>query len=155
MMLVHELDTAECAALLQRTTLGRLGCALHDQPYVVPIFFSYDADLNCVYGFSGIGQKVIWMRENPNVCLEVEDIDDKSHWTTVVLVGRYQEIHEDPRESEARQRAARLFQKRHQWWLPGAAQVDAKPREHAVMFRIAIQQMSGRRADRQDHRAWF
>jgi nitroimidazol reductase NimA-like FMN-containing flavoprotein (pyridoxamine 5'-phosphate oxidase superfamily) len=154
-MLVHELDSTECVALLQRTTLGRLACSHRDQPYVVPILFSYDADLKCVYGFSPIGQKVRWMRENPKVCLEVEDIDDRNHWKTVVVVGRYHEIHEEPREAAARRRAERLFQQRHEWWLPGAAKVDSKPWERAVMFRIAIEQMSGRRADRQEHRAWF
>ena len=36
------------------------------------------------------------MRENPKVCLEVEEIGDKSHWTTVLVIGRYEEIHQDP-----------------------------------------------------------
>jgi nitroimidazol reductase NimA-like FMN-containing flavoprotein (pyridoxamine 5'-phosphate oxidase superfamily) len=154
-MLVHELAPRECAALLQRTTLGRLACAHHDQPYVVPVFLSFDAHRHCLYGFSAIGQKVEWMRQNPKVCVEVEDIEDRTHWTTVVVMGRYEEIHENPGEAEARHRAERLFGERHEWWLPGAAKVDSKPRQHAVMFRIAIDQMTGRRADRRDHRAWF
>jgi nitroimidazol reductase NimA-like FMN-containing flavoprotein (pyridoxamine 5'-phosphate oxidase superfamily) len=152
-MLIHELTTAECAAVLQRTSLGRLGCARFDQPYVVPIYFSYDTDRNCLYGFSSIGQKVEWMRDNPKVCLEVDEIEDRRHWKTVVVIGRYQEIHEDPREAEARRRAERLLGERHEWWLPGAAMVDSKPRPPAVMFRIGIEQMTGRRADRHDRRA--
>ena len=34
------------------------------------------------------------MRENPKVSLEVEEIEDKNSWTTVVVFGRYQEIHQ-------------------------------------------------------------
>jgi nitroimidazol reductase NimA-like FMN-containing flavoprotein (pyridoxamine 5'-phosphate oxidase superfamily) len=154
-MLIHELDTAECAELLQRTTLGRLGCSRDDQPYVVPIYFSYDTDLHCLYGFSAIGQKVNWMRQNPKVCVEVDEIEDKNHWKSVVVIGRYEEIHQDVQETEARRRAERLFQERNKWWLPGAAAVSSKPREHAVMFRITIDRVTGRHADREDVRAWF
>lgn len=48
-----------------------------DQPYVVPIHLSLDAERSCVYAFSTVGQKILWMRENPQVCLEVEEIRDK------------------------------------------------------------------------------
>jgi nitroimidazol reductase NimA-like FMN-containing flavoprotein (pyridoxamine 5'-phosphate oxidase superfamily) len=154
-MIVHELDTTQCAAVLQRTTLGRLGCSRDDEPYVVPIYFSYDIDMHCLYSFSSIGQKVTWMRQNPKVCLEVDEIDDKNHWRSVVVVGRYEEIHDNPLQADARRRAERLFQERHNWWLPGAATVSTKRREHTVMFRIAIERLTGRQADRQDRRAWF
>ena len=93
-MLIHELSPNECAEVLGRIDLGRLGCARFDQPYIVPIHFSFDAERNCVYAFSTIGQKIEWMRENPKVCLEVDEIDDKNHWTTVLVTGRYEEIHQ-------------------------------------------------------------
>jgi nitroimidazol reductase NimA-like FMN-containing flavoprotein (pyridoxamine 5'-phosphate oxidase superfamily) len=73
----------------------------------------------------------------------------------VVVVGRYEEIHDNPLQADARRRAERLFQERHNWWLPGAATVSSKRREHTVMFRIAIERLTGRQADRQDRRAWF
>ena len=154
-MLVHELNTAECTALLQRTALGRLGCSHFDQPYIVPIFLSYDREQNCFYGFSAIGQKIEWMRQNPKVCVEVDDIDDQKHWKTVVVLGRYEEIQTDSRGAEARRRAELLFQERHEWWLPAAATVTSKRREHAVLFRITIEQVTGLRADRSEHRNLF
>ena len=61
------------------------------QPDVVPIYFSFDREELCVYAFSTVGQKIEWMRNNPKVCLEVEDITDKDHWTTVIVIGRYAE----------------------------------------------------------------
>ena len=82
-MLVHELSATDCLEVLRRSDLGRLACAHNDQPYVVPIHFSFDAGRNCLYACSTVGQKIGWMRQNPKVCLEIEEFADKDHWTTV------------------------------------------------------------------------
>jgi nitroimidazol reductase NimA-like FMN-containing flavoprotein (pyridoxamine 5'-phosphate oxidase superfamily) len=148
-VLIQELDPRECADVLSRASLGRLGCARFDQPYIVPIHFSFDPTLQCVYAFSTIGQKIEWMRENPKVCLEVEEIGDKDHWTTVLAIGRYEEIHQAPEEAEARRRAEQLFQQRREWWLPGAAKVTSREPQHIVVYRIQIDRLSGRRAARE------
>jgi uncharacterized protein len=145
-MLIHELSRAECYAILQRNNLGRLGYAQFDQPFVVPIHFSFDAERRCIYGFSMVGEKVKCMRRNPRVCIEVDEVVDKDHWTTVVAVGRYREIHRDPREAWALRRAEQLFQERPEWWLPGAAKLGPKEHEHAVIYRISIDRLTGRRA---------
>ena len=86
-MLIHELTPAECRDVLWRAKLGRLACAKDDQPYVVPIQLSYDALSDALYAFSTVGQKIEWMRTNPKVCVEIEEITDKSHWTTVIVFG--------------------------------------------------------------------
>lgn len=148
-MLIHELTLEECGEILTRTQLGRLGCARYDQPYIVPIHFSFDAEHNCVYAFSTIGQKIEWMRENPKVCLEVEDLVDKDHWSTVLVIGRYEEIDKSPQEAEARHRAERLFMQRREWWLPGAAKLESGEHHHIVVYRIQIDRMTGRRAARE------
>ena len=144
-MLIHELSLDECAEVLGENHLGRLGCSRYDQPYIVPIYFSFDGERNCLYAFSTIGQKIEWMRENPKVCLEVDEIGDTSHWTTVLVIGRYEEI-QHPEESEARNRAMQLFRKRREWWFPGAAKVDSVEHPDVVVYRIQIDRLSGRRA---------
>src|SRR5262245_12017260 len=111
-MQIRELSTGQCLELLKRSTLGHLGCVRDHQPYVVPIHFSFDADRNCLYGFSAVGQKIVWMRENPYVCVEVPDITDKNHWTTVLIFGRYEELQDTPEHAGARQRMLNLFQER-------------------------------------------
>src|SRR5262249_37750915 len=70
-MLIHELTRTECTDILGRSSIGRLACSHFDQPYIVPISYSFDAEEDCVYGFSTVGQKILWMRENPKVCLAV------------------------------------------------------------------------------------
>ena|SRR5215204_3527482 len=145
-MLIHELTPTECADVLQSTSLGRLACAREDQPYVVPVHFSFDAERNCLYGFSTVGQKIRWMRDNPMVCVEVENVEEKNRWRTVVIFGRYQEIHDAPGEADARQRAEGLFRQRPDWWLPAAAKVGSRERHAVVVYRIQIDRMTGRRA---------
>jgi nitroimidazol reductase NimA-like FMN-containing flavoprotein (pyridoxamine 5'-phosphate oxidase superfamily) len=151
-MHVHELTPDECAALLGRNNFGRIGCAKDGQPYVVPIQFSYDGERQCVYSFSTVGQKIEWMRANPRVCLQVDEIDDKFRWTSVVVFGLYEEIHESPAEADARRRAESLFQQRPEWWQPAAAKVGSTERSAVVVFRITIERMTGRRAARRTAR---
>ena len=41
-MRIISMSRQECSGLLQRVSIGRLACSLNDQPYVVPVAFSYD-----------------------------------------------------------------------------------------------------------------
>ena len=148
-MLIHELGRDECREVLGRSTLGRLACSRFDQPYVVPIHFSFDSERNCIYAFSTVGQKIQWMRENSKVCLEIEEVTDKDRWTTVLAFGRYEEIHQSPEESEARQRAEQLFLQRREWWLPAAGKLEGRERADVVVYRIQIDRLTGRRATRE------
>jgi nitroimidazol reductase NimA-like FMN-containing flavoprotein (pyridoxamine 5'-phosphate oxidase superfamily) len=148
-MVIHELTAAQCHDMLRRKNLGRLACSRDDQPYLVPIFFYFDVAERCVYSFSTVGQKIEWMRRNPKVCLEVDEISDPFHWTTLVVFGRYEELQGSKQESDARRRAHELFQQRRNWWLPAAGKVTGGE-EHgiAVVYRIRIEEMTGRRAAR-------
>jgi nitroimidazol reductase NimA-like FMN-containing flavoprotein (pyridoxamine 5'-phosphate oxidase superfamily) len=145
-MLIHELTHHQCAEVLARLEIGRLACSRLDQPYVVPIRFSYDGDRNCLYGFSSLGRKIEWMRENPKVCVEVEDIESNDRWTTLVIFGRYEEIDDSPELSGTRQRIWELFQQRPQWWFPAAAKIGSRERHAMVIYRIQIDRMTGRRS---------
>lgn len=148
-MLIHELADDQCTEVLRRTTFGRLACSRRDQPYLVPIHFAFDEASRCLYGFSGLGQKIHWMRDNPKVCVEVEEIESKDRWTTVLVFGRYEEIGDSPDEAATRQRIGALFQQRNEWWLPAAAKVGAREPYASVVYRIQIDRMTGRRARRQ------
>jgi len=150
-MTIHELTPAECREVLGLATVVRLACARDGQPYIVPVFLYFDAEDDCLYGFSTIGQKIDWMRANPRVCVEVERIVDKYHWSSVVVLGRYEEIGDTPNDSSARRRAKALFDLRPQWWLPATGKVPAGD-EHVtpIVYRIRIEKLSGRRAARPD-----
>ena len=148
-MLIHQLTDQQCRELLGRTHLARLACARDNQPHIVPIYFSYDAEANCLYSFSTVGRKIEWMRKNPKVCLELDEIVDQAHWTTVLVTGRYQELRSVQQDAPARARAQALFEQRAEWWLPAAAPLaTGEERDRGVFYRIQIDRVSGRRAAR-------
>ena len=148
-MRVSELTAAECEQVLARSDLGRLACSRHDQPYIVPIHFSFDPARKCLYAFSTVGQKIDWMRQNPKVCVEIEEVADKNHWTTVVAFGRYDEVGDSPEDAAARKAAEQLFSSRPEWWLPAAAKVGSSDHYAMVLYRIQIDRLTGRRASRE------
>ena len=85
-MEVNEMAAEECKVVLEHASLGRLGCSYENQPYVVPIYFAYDSGY--LYVFSTFGQKVKWMRANPKVCVQTDQIENQSEWISVVVNGR-------------------------------------------------------------------
>jgi uncharacterized protein len=148
-MLIHDLDFDECVQLLQRNAVGHLGCAKDGEPYVVPIHYSFDAGQHVIYAVSTVGQKIEWMRANPRVCLTVDEITDKNHWTTVVLTGSYEEL-DDADSGDAQKRSQRLLQQRKEWWLPAMAKHSPDAARKVVIFQIHIDRMTGRRSMRSD-----
>jgi nitroimidazol reductase NimA-like FMN-containing flavoprotein (pyridoxamine 5'-phosphate oxidase superfamily) len=142
-MQVSRLNDEQCRAVLQRASLARLGCAHQNQPYVIPIDVAYDNDH--LYVFSTAGQKIEWMRENPKVCVQVDEIARQGEWTSVVVNGTYQELPE-PQFTDERAQARKLLQRQQHWWLNAAAErQSSRPGRlmEPLFFRIKIESMSG------------
>jgi uncharacterized protein len=145
-MLIQSMTRQASNEVLERAKLGRLACAHEGQPYVTPILFAYTGDH--LYSFSTLGQKVEWMRANPLVCLEVEEITNREDWATVIVFGRYEELPDTPAYEAHRKRAYDLLQRRPAWWEPGYVRtvLDGKERPlEPVYFRISIGAISGHR----------
>ena len=88
----EEMSTDECLKLLTRSTVFRLAAARDNQPYIVPVFLVCDEAAEGLYGFTTLGQKVKWMRANPLVCVQVDEISAADRWMSVVVYGRYEEM---------------------------------------------------------------
>jgi uncharacterized protein len=93
-MLIQEMAKEENLSLLANMHLGRLGCAQGAQPYIAPFYFAYDS--NYLYGFSTVGQKIDWMRANPLVCVETDDLVSSDEWVSIIILGRYEELPDTP-----------------------------------------------------------
>lgn len=157
-MLIWEMTAKECQAALVRAGFGRLACARDNQPYVAPIYFVYEdqydnaGEAQHLYLFSTPGQKIEWMRANPHVCLEIDDVKDWGDWTSVVVFGRYEELADAPEHQRAREHAHALLEKRAMWWQPAAVAVahlahQIEPHTFTpVYYRIHIDRMTGHRA---------
>ena len=85
-MFIHEMTLDECRTALEKANVGRLACALDGQPYVVPINFAFDGTY--LYGFTTLGQKVEWMRANPLVCFEMDEVLCHNQWMSIIVCGR-------------------------------------------------------------------
>ena len=147
-MRIIPISQQECGELLQRVSIGRLACSLNDQPYVVPVAFSYEPD--CIFIFSTFGKKIEWMRKNPKVCLQADEIGNGSDWTSVVVTGTYLEL-SDPRYHTAQREHARerLAEQNSEWWripLSEARDRTLVSSMETVFFRIDIKSISGLRA---------
>jgi uncharacterized protein len=143
---VTAMTAKESWEALAKAGFGRLGCAREGQPYVVPIFFALGGDH--IYSFSMAGQKLDWMRDNPRVCLEIDDVKGWNDWMSVVASGRYQELSDTPDWHAERQRAHSLLEQRAMWWQPGSLPIigrTSRGEASPVFFRIIVERLSGHR----------
>ena len=104
-MVIREMSRKDCLRVLAGAKLARLACAHENQPYVVPVYLAYDDASGCLYGFTTPGQKVEWMRANPLVCVEVDEIAAHDRWVSVIAFGRYEELPETSASDAMRHRA--------------------------------------------------
>lgn len=135
--MITELGPKEAEELLREQRLGRLGCTVDNEPYVVPVNYLFGED-GCIYIHTLPGQKVNQLRSNPRACLQVDDIADDYNWRSVIAYGSYEEVTE---EEEREQRLAALF--RH---LPHLSPVESRMksgREQAILFRIRVDRITG------------
>jgi uncharacterized protein len=145
-MRIIAISQHECSELLKRLYIGRLGCALDNQPHIVPVYFSYEHD--SIYIFSTLGKKIEWMRQNPKVCLQIDEIVDRSDWLSVIVTGTYLELGGPQHASEKEHAQERLAQYSGWWRVPLAERREQTSdlSIESVFFRIDIQSMSGLRA---------
>src|SRR5207253_2445515 len=71
------------------------GCHAEGRTYVVPISYVYDGQ--AIYGYAFEGLKLRMMRQNPQVCFEIDRFemdsrDTMAGWQSVVVQGRFEEL---------------------------------------------------------------
>jgi hypothetical protein len=143
-MRILEMTEEECGTALEQVHFGRLACARGNQPYIVPINFSYDR--KHLYGITTLGQKIEWMRSNPLVCLEIDERTSHRYWVSVVVFGRYEELPDTPQYEHARAQALEVLQQQTMWWEPACVPIEKREQRSPIFYRIHIEQMTGRRA---------
>ncbi|HKO41824.1 MAG TPA: pyridoxamine 5'-phosphate oxidase family protein [Pyrinomonadaceae bacterium] len=137
----------ECIHALKKTKVGRLACARDNQPYLVPINFAFDGTY--LYGFTTLGQKIEWMRSNPLVCFEMDEVKGPNEWMSVIVFGRYEELPDQPKFQGARIQAHRYLQERIMWWEPAYISQQHRDLPHSlipIFYRIHIEKITGHRA---------
>ncbi|UXN66117.1 pyridoxamine 5'-phosphate oxidase family protein (plasmid) [Phyllobacterium sp. A18/5-2] len=143
-MIIKEMSQEETKALLERATLGRLACVNDAQPYIMPLSFAYHAVY--LYAFTTVGKKVEWMRANPKICVQFDEIAGSNRWQSVIVNGLFEELTNAPDHIDARNKAHELLSKKAEWWQP--AYVETIIRHVArplipVFFRVIILETTG------------
>jgi uncharacterized protein len=139
---IRELSRAEIDDLLHAHVVGRIGCHAGGLTYVVPVIYAYDGD--GFYVASIEGQKVRMMRENPEVCFEVDEYEAGS-WRSAIVQGSYEEL-----EGADAERAIALLAER----FGRSGDGRTAPRRHGqegvttVCFRIRVGDVTGRAVTR-------
>jgi uncharacterized protein len=142
MLKIEDIAPAEMHALLQRGSFGHLGCARDGRPYVLPMNYAYDGKE--LYFFTTEGMKTQFIAANPHVCLQVEEITDSTHWRSVMVIGRAEQL-TTPEET---QRAMQLISERNPSLTPAisATQLDTWGRAVGIaLYRITPELIDGRK----------
>ena len=148
-MLIQSMTWQASVELSARAKVGRLACAHEGQPYITPMSLTYEA--GWLSSFSTVGQKITWMRANPLVCVETEELVDGQNWATAIALWLGYTCRRNPARSQIPSDARlQLLQRRPMWWEPGYAKtvIDGKERSlESVYFRIqAFPRSPGTRA---------
>ena len=141
------LTPEEIEAVLRSDVIGRIGCRGDDRVYVVPITYAYDGE--AVYAHSAEGLKLAMMRRDPDVCFEVEHMDDLANWRSVIAWGRFEEL----RGEDAARGMQRLIDRLRPLMVSATAtpthglgeahRADVHAR-HATIYRIKLAEKTGR-----------
>src|ERR1700687_2225781 len=141
MLRVEDMTPADMHELLQRESFGHLGCARDGRPYVLPMNYAYDG--KDLFFFTTEGMKTQFIQANPQVCLQVEEITDSTHWRSVMVIGNAEQI----TGKEEMQQAMKLITERNPSLTPAisATQLDTWGRAVDIaLYRIKPEVMDGR-----------
>jgi uncharacterized protein len=141
MVKVGDMTPEEMQAMLDSASFGHLGCAREGRPYVVPMNYAYDAP--DVYFFTTEGMKTEYIEQNPNVCFQVEEVQDPTRWRSVVVIGRAERL----TLQDEMEHAMQLITRRNPTLTPAinATQIDAWGRSNTIaLYRIRPDIVDGR-----------
>jgi uncharacterized protein len=146
--MLGKLTEEQIEHMLHAQFVGRIGCYADHTVYVVPVTYVYDKGY--IYAHSKEGQKIKMMRKNPNICFQVDAMENMTNWRSVILWGEYEEL-----KTEKQQEAGmKILVERLAPFMAGetvkTSQHPAHPTEFvekplkAVVYRIKIAEKTGR-----------
>jgi hypothetical protein len=134
--MIKQMGEREARELLQKEVLARLGCNIDGTPYVLPINYIFEEDHAYVHSLPGL--KIDAMRNDPRVCIQVDEIKDPYHWRSVIAWGDFEEISD---EQQKEQVLAQMFRR-----LPHLTPVESRMAKNpvpSIVFCIRIDKITG------------
>lgn len=145
--MLGKLNHDQMLNVLASQALGRLACTDGTQPYIVPVTYTFDGKY--IYGQSNEGKKMKILRNNPNVCFEVDMMTDMANWQSVLVYGTFEELNNEAAVSAREKLFSRVYSLMTSSTIHGYEHevtdtVDDANRVKPVMYRIHIKSMTGR-----------
>ncbi len=141
------LNEQEIETFMVKQIVGRIGCHARGKTYVLPVSYVYHSPHIYIHLFEGL--KLEMMRENPEVCFEIDDTKNLSNWKSVICWGRFEEL----KDEKAKTDALELLRKRvlpvlssetmhftPEWPFPSSGQEMVK----GIFCRIEVREKTGR-----------
>jgi uncharacterized protein len=145
--MIGKLNHEQIEHVLIREMVGRLGFRSSERIHIVPVAFAYNNGR--IYAHSREGTKIKMMRKYPDVCFQVDSIDNLANWRSVILWGTFTELKKPVEQREAMQ----LIRDRltpfitsdstNPTHLSRAPHVVEKPKK-TIVYRINVTEESGR-----------
>jgi nitroimidazol reductase NimA-like FMN-containing flavoprotein (pyridoxamine 5'-phosphate oxidase superfamily) len=135
--------------IIRSCTVCRLGMAMDNVPYIIPLSFGYDGEAFYIHTALA-GRKIEFFESNPNVCLEFEHAvtlkpneSAACNWTfsfqSVIGSGIISEVNEPSAKSSALDLIMKQYSQ--QEWNFSDARVDA-----VRVWKISIASLSGKQS---------
>lgn len=145
--MLGKLTEMEVDTLLLGQSVGRIACTDGERPYITPVTYVYDGTY--ILGQTREGMKLNVLRQNANVCFEVDVMASMDNWRSVVISGIFQELNGEQAD-EARQylydHVLTLMTQSvvHHHEHEVTSVVDDSNRIKPIMYRIEIVSRTGR-----------
>lgn len=139
----RDLDPTECVAILERNRLGRLAFSRATEVDVQPVH--YVARGNWIFGRTSAGEKLSALERNWRVAFQVDEVTGTFDWSSVVVRGGFYVLSPDgnPTEAARWQQAVDALRT----FMPETLTDNDPVPFRNVLFGIAVQEMTGRRAE--------
>ena len=144
MLDIDEMSQQEIHSFLQKINYGHLGYIHEGKPYVMPMHYYLEGSV--IYLLTTVGMKTHDIDLNPEICLQVEEIQDSLHWRSVIVRGLAETI----TEKQEIDRIIHLVKEINPTLSPAINRtwIDAWGRaEVVVIYQIQPREMTGRTTD--------
>lgn len=96
----------EIERFIATEVVARIGCHAGGRTYVVPVAYAFSCGV--LYSFSHDGLKIAMIRENREVCVEIDRVEHLGSWRSVIAQGRAEILEGEAAAEAATLLAARL-----------------------------------------------
>ena len=142
-----QLTREQIEEVLTKQLVGRIGCHADKITYVVPTSYAYHD--NTIYCHTYEGMKLNMMKQNPQVCFEVDALENLSDWKSVIAWGKFEEITKEADRKDALQillnrslpfTSSKTMQLGNDWPFTASTPENI----NGILFKILLKNKTGR-----------